>query len=149
MAGLVGSSSGRTVFGRFWRRAGRPDPDASLRWPHGPAGALLRASPPWLVSVWRSGPRPLQALDIHRSATSTGGKGNHPSGGGGWSAGSPPPGAGHHRPGWRASPPPPASVASGWRPGPAGWRAPETSTEIQSKTVCGGGLKLGSEALST
>jgi len=38
---------------------------------------------------------------------------------------------------------------TGCRPGPEGWRAPETSTEVHTKTVCGGGLRLGFECLST
>lgn len=113
-----------------WSRPGRPAPDASLRWPHGPAGALLVASPPWLSLVWRSVPRPLQAPGIHCYASSKGGRVDLISGGGGRPPGSPPLGAGHPRPQWRASPPPPAAWASGGRPGPSGWRNPETSTEI-------------------
>lgn len=86
------------------------------------------------VSVWRSGPRPLQAPGIRRSATSRGGRGNPPSGEGGGSAGSPPPRGRHPGSGWRASAPPLASAAFAGRPGPAGWRDPETSTEIAQLT---------------
>jgi hypothetical protein len=128
--GSFRSSRGKTASGRVWRRPGRPDPDASLRWLHGPAVALLLACSPWLLSVWRSWPRPLQAprqlplRHLQRRERES------PSGGGGRSAGSPPPGTGHPDPGWRASAPPPASGAF-WegieRPG---WRDPEASSDV-------------------